>query len=64
MPGYLRVVGDPADPMTVRRAEVFKPLGLELSARIEAATGPVPASGLAAPPPRPLANVKHCGRSG
>ncbi len=46
------VAGDPGDPMTARRAEVFKPLGLELSARIEAATGPVPASGPAAPPPR------------
>jgi hypothetical protein len=47
------VAGDPADPMTARRAEVFKPLGLELSARIEAATGPVPTSGLTAPPARP-----------
>jgi hypothetical protein len=47
------VVGDPADPMTARRAEVFQPLGLELAARLEAATGPAPASGLAAPPPRP-----------
>jgi hypothetical protein len=47
------VVGDPADPMTARRAEVFQPLGLELAARIETATGPAATSGLAAPPPRP-----------
>jgi hypothetical protein len=47
------VVGDPADPMTARRAAIFQPLGLELSARIEAATGPTAASDLAAPPPRP-----------
>ena len=47
------VVGDPADPMTARRAAIFQPLGLELSARIEAATGPAATFGLAAPSPRP-----------
>ncbi len=49
------VVGDPADPMTAQRAAIFQLLGLELSARIEAATGG-PATGAgAAPPPRPPA---------
>ena len=44
------VVGDPSDPMTAKRAEVFKPLGLELAQRVEALTGTVPESRAA---PRP-----------
>ncbi len=47
------VVGDPADPMTAKRAEVFKPLGLELARRIESRTGTVPESEAAPPPPQP-----------
>jgi hypothetical protein len=46
------VIGDPADPMTAKRGEVFKPLGLELARRLEALAGTVPES-QAAPPPRP-----------
>src|SRR4051794_37145585 len=38
------VAGDPADPMTAKRAEVFKPLGLELARRLESRTGTVPES--------------------
>lgn len=48
------VVGDPADPMTAKRAEVFKPLGLELAHRLESRTGTVPESEAAPPPPQPL----------
>ena len=46
------VVGDPADPRTAERAAIFQPLGLALSARIEAATGPVTDPDL--PPSSPL----------
>ncbi len=47
------VVGDPADPMTAKRAEVFKPLGLEIANRLESRTGTVPESEAASPPPQP-----------
>src|ERR1035437_5730796 len=47
------VVGDPADPMTAKRAEVFKPLGLEIAKRLESRTGTIPASEAAPPPPQP-----------
>src|SRR3954468_12336614 len=46
------VAGDPADPMTAKRAEVFRPLGLELAHRLESRVGTVPAA-LAAPPAPP-----------
>lgn len=46
------LVGDPADPMTAKRAEVFKPLGLEIAKRLESRAGTVPESE-AAPPPQP-----------
>jgi len=36
------VVGDPADPMTETRAEIFKPLGLELTGRVAAIAGASP----------------------
>ncbi len=42
------VVGEPTDPMTIRRAEIFGPLGIALSDRIAAATGPL--SGVAYSP--------------
>src|SRR3954465_15125438 len=55
--GHSRVscelVGDPADPMTAKRGEVFKPLGLELAQRLESRTGTVPESEAAPPPPQP-----------
>src|SRR3954468_15967071 len=47
------LAGDPADPMTARRAEVFKPLGLELARRIESQMGTVPGALAAPPPPQP-----------
>jgi len=47
------VVGDPADPMTAKRAEMFKPLGLEIANRLESRTGTVPESEAAPPPPQP-----------
>jgi hypothetical protein len=48
------VVGDPADPKTAERAEIFKPIGLELSRRMEGATGGrTEDAGWAEPPPRP-----------
>jgi len=46
------LVGDPADPMTAKRAEVFKPLGPDLAKRLESQTGTVPESN-AAPSPQP-----------
>ena len=46
------VVGDPADPMTAQRAAIFTPLGLELSERLQAATGPLTGADWAPPPPR------------
>jgi len=55
--GHSRVscelVGDQADPMTAKRAEVFKPLGLEIAKRLESRTGTVPESEAAPPPPQP-----------
>ncbi len=35
------VAGDPADPMTAERGRILKPIGLALSARLEAALGSV-----------------------
>ncbi len=34
------VAGDPADPRTAERCAIFEPLGLEISRRMEQATGP------------------------
>jgi hypothetical protein len=45
------VVGDPADPMTEKRAEIFKPLGLDLAQRLEAITDTIPESEVSPPPP-------------
>src|SRR3954454_15338778 len=47
------LAGDPADPMTAKRAEVFKPLGLELAHRLESRAGTVPEALAAPPPPQP-----------
>ena len=73
--GHCRIscelVGDPADPMTAKRGEVFKPLGLDLAQRLEALAGTAPKSEAASPPPRPpgaqdviesrLIPCDHCG---
>jgi hypothetical protein len=66
------LVGDPSDPMTVKRGEVFKPLGLELAQRLEALTGTIPEAQAAPPPPSPpgardiiesrLVPCDHCGK--
>jgi hypothetical protein len=66
------VVGDPADPMTANRAEVFKPLGLHLAQQLEERAGTVPESEAALLPPRPapsreviesrLIPCDHCGK--
>jgi len=65
------LVGDPSDPMTAKRGEVFKPLGLELAQRLEALTGTIFESQSAPPPPSPpgardiiesrLIPCDHCG---
>ncbi len=65
------LAGDPSDPMTAKRAEVFKPLGLELAHRLEAIAGTIPESKAAPPPPSPpgtrdviesrLIPCDHCG---
>lgn len=50
----LEVVGDPADPATARRQELFEPLGRELMERMGRAAGPGPSpSRVAVPPPQP-----------
>ena len=46
-------VGDPADPMTAKRAAIFKPLGMELARQVELATGGSGEAQWADPPPRP-----------
>jgi hypothetical protein len=65
------VVGDPADPMTAKRGDIFKPLGLDLAGRLEAITSTIPESQAAPPPPSPpgardviesrLIPCDHCG---
>ena len=48
------VVGDPSDPMTTQREAIFKPLGFELTRRMEAAMGKTPErAGSVDLPPRP-----------
>src|SRR3954451_4790862 len=47
------VAGDPADPMTAKRAEVFKPLGLEIAHSLESRVSTVPEALAAPPPPQP-----------
>jgi hypothetical protein len=48
------VAGDPADPMTAERAAIFKPLGIEISEKMETATGgPVSDDSMGDPLPRP-----------
>src|SRR5260370_237420 len=34
------VAGDPADPRTAERAAIFKPIGVEMTERIQAVVGP------------------------
>jgi hypothetical protein len=48
------LAGDPADPTTAERAQVFKPLALDLAHRIETRAGTVPEVLAAPPPPLPF----------
>lgn len=45
------VAGDPADPMTAERGRIFKPIGLALSAQLEAALGSAAADAAPVTPP-------------
>ena len=47
------VAGDPADPMTAKRAAIFQPLGMDLARQVEVATGGTGEARWADPPPRP-----------
>lgn len=49
------VAGDPADPMTAKRAAIFQPLGLELASKFDKATGGTGNGDVpwVEPPPRP-----------
>ena len=47
------VAGDPNDPMTDKRAEIFKPLGTELARLLDIATGGTGEDRWETPPPRP-----------
>ena len=47
------VAGDPADPMTEKRATIFKPLGLELARQFDRVTGGTGNETWVDPPPRP-----------
>ena len=47
------VAGDPEDPMTEKRAAIFKPLGIEITRQLDMATGGTSEEKRAPPPPRP-----------
>ena len=47
------LVGDPADPMTAKRAAIFEPLGMELARQVEGATGGTGDGTWMDPPSRP-----------
>ena len=53
------VVGDPADPMTAERAAIFKPLGIKISEKMAAATGPVSEDSIGDPQPRPPESLER-----
>jgi hypothetical protein len=47
------VAGDPRDPMTEKRAAIFKPLGLQIARQLDIATGGTGADQWVDPPPHP-----------
>jgi len=47
------VAGDPGDPMTEKRAAIFKPLSIEMTRQLDIATGGTGEEKWAPPPPRP-----------
>src|SRR3954469_6053376 len=47
------VAGDPADPMTAKRAAIFKPIGMEAAEKMATATGPLPPGSVVEALPRP-----------
>jgi len=53
------VVGDANDPMTEKRAAIFKPLGIELANQLERATGGTGGDESVFPPPRPAEPLKR-----
>ena len=53
------VVGDANDPMTEKRAAIFKPLGMELTRQLDIATGGSGEEKSASPPPRPAEPLKR-----
>ena len=53
------VAGDPADPMTEKRAAIFKPLGTELARQLDIATGGTGEEKWVSPPPRPAESLKR-----
>ena len=53
------VVGDADDPMTEKRAAIFKPLGMELTRQLDIATGGTGEEQSVSPPPRPSASPKR-----
>lgn len=69
---FCELAGEPDDPMTIRRGEIFKPLGIALSKQLEAATGKVSGATLepiASNPQTPkemieskLIPCEHCGK--
>ena len=48
------VAGDQRDPMTEKRAAIFKPLGMEIARQLESATGGTGTDEWIAPPSRPF----------
>ncbi len=53
------VAGDADDPMTEKRAAIFKPLGTELARQLDIATGGTGEEQSVSPPPRPSASPKR-----
>lgn len=53
------VVGDPNDPVTEKRAAIFKPLGIELTCQLDIATGGTGEGESVSLPPRPAEPLKQ-----
>ena len=53
------VAGDEDDPMTEKRAAIFKPLGIELARRLDRATGGTGEDRWVSPPPRPAESLQR-----
>ena len=53
------VAGDEDDPMTEKRAAMFKPLGMALARQLDRATGGTGEERWVSPPPRPCPSVSR-----